>query len=472
MKHPILFDSPRPLTVFVPSADAAADRALLQEHREAGPVLVACTEAPPSALGATPGAWTLLAPAQPTLFKTALANAARVVSRRPGIEGLVAGAKAEARPLTQSSQTETFAFCCVADSQYLPFFFALVDNLRAVHAGPLEMHLLAVDAGVEPAVRAQFPELNIRVYSLREVWSDAEWDRIQARPLNLRALSSKPRIFLKARQNSSADAVFLLDLDIYFFRSPAHLNRAFGDGNTLFFPQWSDRFTWARLHGIFNSGMVGAKKGAEPFLSWWSRACWISCELEVEQGRFGDQAFIDQALLYFKGIEIYRGLDEDIAPWNRQTLEVGSPAGFLQVRGGKQVGSFHAAGPDDDGIFEEKFAWDQLAAVFSVVENPDESRALFRNTLDQQRRHWPALHQALEIRGLFERRSRLKVAPLTPAWAACATSPWGAACIRVLASLHAAYGRLRGHRPATAKNPENDFWIQLQRTALFTPESL
>ncbi|MBY0369812.1 hypothetical protein K2X33_03940 [bacterium] len=472
MFGPVRFKTPRELTVFVPSGDLAADKLLLDSAREEGPVLVATQTAPDPRLGARPGAWTLLVPQQPAIFQTALLNAKRVVTYSKSVRALAESLRA-ADPEADVSSAQPFAFCCVADSQYLPFFFALVENLTAVHAGPLEIHLLAVDSGVEPAVRAQYPDRNIRIYPIREVWTDAEWQRISQRPISLRALSCKPRIFLKARQNSDAEALFLLDLDIYFLRSPAHLNQAFGTGNTLFFPQWSDRFTWARLHGIFNSGMVGAKKGAEPFLSWWSRACWISCELEVEQGRFGDQAFIDQALLYFDGIQIYRGLDEDIAPWNRRTLEVAKSENGLHVRGGRSVGSFHAAGPDDDGIFEWKYTWDQLVALFSVIDNPDESRALFRNVLEQQRRHWPGLDQALRLRGLVESRLKWPVAALTPSWTESVTRAGATRFFSACSALHRVYGKWRGHSAAPAMAPtENDFWIQLQRTALFTPEHL
>ena len=282
------------ITAFVPGADPLRDRQTLRALRQEGPVLVLADSERDFACGAEPGPWTLVAPRGSAIYEAALKRASRVVST---VSGLSPAVPSEVSQTISAGSTETFAFCCVADSQYLPFFFALVENLAHVHTGPLEIHLLAVDEGVEPAVRAQFPDRRIEIYPLREVWNDAEWERIAHRPRALQALSSKPRIFLKARQRSKAEALFLLDLDMYFFRSPVHLNQAFGEGHTLFFPQWSDRFTWARLHGIFNSGMVGAKKGAEPFIAWWSEACWISCELEVEQGRFGDQAFIDQAIL-------------------------------------------------------------------------------------------------------------------------------------------------------------------------------
>jgi hypothetical protein len=456
------------ITVFIPSENADSDRKKLQALRSEGNVLVLARKEQDLRCGAEPGVWTLLAPQQHALYEWVLQKAARIVA--PGLEEEGPAQLPSERHSSSGSLAEDahFAFCCVADTQYVPFFFALVENLKAVHPGTLEIHLLAADAHAATLVRAQYPnEPNLRIYEMKDVWEPAEWERIASRPLSLQALSSKPRILLKARENSEAQAIFLLDLDIYFFRSPSRLNACFGKAHTLFFPQWSDRFTWARLHGVLNSGMVGARKGAEPLLKWWSEACWISCELNVETGRFGDQAFIDQALCYFDGIRIYRELDEDVAPWNSQTLNLQWSNASLTLADGRPVGSYHAAGPDSKGVFELKYAWDQVCALFSVITDPNESRALFRNTLEQQRRHWPDLDRALRIKSLFENRTRLPVAHTTPDWAERAVTPEGVFFFKGLDRVHALYRRIRS-QGELAPTPNNEYtlWVQLQRKVL------
>lgn len=464
--------SRKDLTVYIPGGELRRDREWLQSLRAEGPVLVLGRSDADMAL-ATPGVWSWLAPKDPLFYDTILARASRVESPNPEVIARSLALRAKPTEGPSEGQGETFAFCCVADIQYVPFFFALVENLRAVHAGQLEIHLLAIQPEVEPLVRAQFPDLDIRFYSLKEIWGEGQWHRVAGRSIPLQAFSSKPRVLLEARLRSQADAVFLLDLDLYFYRSPARLNACFGNGHTLLFPQWSDRFSWARLHGAINSGMVGARKGSESFLSWWSQACWVSCELDAGNGRFVDQGFIDQANLYFDGITLYRDYDENIAAWNRRTLSVTSRQPHPVVFGEKAVGSFHAAGPDDDGLFERKFAWDQLVSLFSVIDDPNESSALFRNTLDQQRRHWPALDQALRLRHLAKERLKWSVAELNPEWAERATSPAGRWVLGGLDRLHAGYRKLRhGDAVDCPVDAENAFWVQLQRTAIFHPEKL
>jgi hypothetical protein len=468
-KHPLPLTRRKELTVFVPSGDIELDQLKLTQTQELGPVLTVVPFGRSVPATAQPGLWTLTLPSHTAFLETVLAHATKVVSPDPQIHALASQCR-QSLPAKLTDTEETFAFCCVADLQYLPFFFGLVENLRAVHRGPLEIHLLALGEGVADLARAQYPDLAMSIYSLADIWTEAELAHLSNRSIGSQAYTSKPRVLLHARRRSQAEAVFLLDLDMYFFRDPAHLNQAFGQAHTLLFPQWSDRFTWARLHGCVNSGMVGARKGAEPLVSWWSRACLIRCDMKVEQGFFGDQGFLDQALVLFRGVQIYRDWDEDVAPWNRETLDAAWGEQGLVVQGGKPVGSFHAAGPDDDGIFEIKYAWDQIVAAFSVLADPNECRPLFLNTVEQQRSHWPELDRALRLRALVQNRLKLPANKVTPQWAAEVTRGWGAAVFSLLDAVHARYGRWRGHGPAA--DIDNERWVSLQRLTLFTPEQL
>jgi hypothetical protein len=469
-KQPLPLTRRKDLTVFVPVGEPELDHRKLTEAQTIGPVLTVVPYGHPVPAAAKPGAWTLTLPRHGAFLETVLGHAAKLVSPDPAMHALAEKCRAALAEKAVSDENENFAFCCVADQQYLPFFFGLVENLRAVHRGPLEIHLLALENGVRELVKTQYPTLPLSIYQLEDIWSAEELAHLKKRSIGSQAYTSKPRVLLHARRKSSASAVFLLDLDMYFFRDPAHLNLAFGDSHTLLFPQWSDRFTWARLHGCVNSGMVGARKGAESLVSWWSRACLIRCDMNVEQGFFGDQGFLDQALVLFRGVQIYRDWDEDVAPWNRETLDAAWGELGLVVGGDKPVGSFHAAGPDADGIFETKYAWDQIITLFSVLADPDECRPLFLNTLEQQRRHWPGLDRALRLRQLVGARLKMRTNHVTPEWTRDVTRGVGAAILSALDAAHARYAKWRGHAPAF--DVDNDRWVALQRLTLFNPDQL
>lgn len=451
--------------------------------------------------GAVPGSSTLVLGAQRDLLETVIANSAYVICFDDAIERLSARVGvtskrvsdlkdvAEARALGKRIQDELgrhdvvarreeaatsgepFVFCAVADSQYLGFAEGLVENLLAVHSGRIEMHLLAVDDAA--AFGIHHPRLTIHVYRPQEIWPAAQWDVLKHWPVSRQAFASKARILFHVRRKLPRGAVFLLDLDLYFYDSPTSLHSAFGDGNVLLFPQWSDVFAWARFHGIFNTGLVGAMKGAEPFLEWWSDLCAKLCRHDPAQGFFVDQAFVDMALWLFDGVRVYRGRDHNIAAWSKKTLGLkSSTAGGPMLADGRGVRSFHAAGTDEDGFFERKFLWDQVCVALGSDRAPDSLQPLFENVLDQQRCHWPKLERYMRFRKHIAARLRLASETIRPAEVRRAFKGWqwwelGYSIYEMYLRMKG-QGRTRGALPADA---DQAAWLGVQRAFLEIPVS-
>lgn len=318
--------------------------------------------------------------------------------------------------------TPEFGICAVADSKFIGFFFGLVENLRQVTKGqtksvPWKIFLLALDERAKELALAQYPDLPMTVYLASEVWPTDDWDRYQHKPIAERAYASKPRALLQALKSLKGAPLFFSDVDIHFTESPHLLRSQFGDHRLLFMPQWSDVFAWARFHGMFNSGLMGVLPGGEPFLEWWADMCVPFCRVEMDKGYFTDQVFLDMGMWHFSQIGVYREMDHNVAPWNRKTLGVyrpGRASGELRLKDHRVVKSFHAAGPDTDGFFELKFAWDQVVSFFSVIENSDALQPLYRNTLDQQLAHWPQLAESIALRERWRRRLRMSAKATTP----------------------------------------------------------
>jgi hypothetical protein len=312
--------------------------------------------------------------------------------------------------------TAAYGVCAVADSNFISFFFGLVENLLRVTEQPFHIFLLALDERAKELAQKQYPKLPMTVFLASDVWPEADWKEYQHKPIAERAYASKPRAVLEGLRRMQGAPLFFADVDIHFFESPYQLASEFKNDNILFMPQWSDVFAWARFHGMFNSGLMAVKQGAEPFLQWWADMCVPFCRVEMEKGYFTDQVFLDMGLWHFPKIGIYRAMDQNVAPWNRKTLGVyraGQASGTLRLKDHRPVKSFHAAGPDSDGYFQLKFAWDQMVSFFSVIEDSDQLNPLFRNTVDQQRLHWPELDNAIEVRARWNHRLRRRTPALT-----------------------------------------------------------
>lgn len=363
-------------------------------------------------------------------------------------------------------------FCCIADEKYLPFFAGLVENLLEVHGDNLEAHLLGLGNQTAQAASSLFPRLKLHTYSLEDIWTLEELEQVKAYSVGLRAVSSKPRLLRHLINNFGAEPIFFFDLDLFFFRSPRALIENLGDASVLLFPQWSDRFEWMRFHGMFNTGLIVAKRGAEPLMDWWAKQCLNGISYDISTGHYMDQACLELGILYFDGIKIGKRLDENVAPWNRKTLKVTSDPykpWRLVLNGGNPVGSYHAAGPDNSGYFEIKYAWDQMATFFSNIKEPDTIEPFYANILEQQRLHWNQLNQLLRERARITERLHIKLKNPNPRIIAKYLDGWGSRMMVVWDLFYRGYRLLRS--PFTPKfsdcDPAQRRWIESQQEALF-----
>lgn len=375
----------------------------------------------------------------------------------------------------QPAGAPEFGICAVADSKYIGFFFGLVENLLQVSQVPWKIHLLALDEKAKELALKQYPQLPISVSLASEVWPEKAWQMYQSKPIAERAYASKPHAVLEALKTFKGAPLYFCDVDLHFAESPATLNKEFGKHQLLFMPQWSDVFAWARFHGMFNAGFIGVLPGGERFIKWWEEMCLHFCRVEMEKGYFTDQVFLDMGLWHFPEIGVYRAMDQNVAPWNRKTLGVyrpGRASGELRLKDNRVVKSFHAAGPDTEGFFQLKFAWDQVVSFFSVLQEPDELRPLFSNTLDQQLVNQPELQQAIQVRAQWSRRLRRPAAEQSPSYIRNVLSPAGKSFSAFLQRVEKIWESVRsviGHLPPpdSVSREEQRILVDIQQRFAF-----
>ena len=116
-----------------------------------------------------------------------------------------------------------------------------------------------------------------------------------------------------------------VDADLYFYSNPKVLLNEMGNKSVLitehrYTPQYDQTATSGKYCVQFISFKNDAR-GLE-VLNWWRNACLKWCYARYEDGKFGDQKYLDDWTERFKGIHVLEHLGGGVAPWNIHQYEI------------------------------------------------------------------------------------------------------------------------------------------------------
>jgi hypothetical protein len=120
----------------------------------------------------------------------------------------------------------------------------------------------------------------------------------------------------------AAKRVTYLDADVFFFDDPRVLLRELDDsGKHVLITEHAYAPNYDRSHdsGRFCVQFLSADRsaGAGQVLRWWQERCLEWCFARYENGRFGDQVYLDQwPTLFGDKVHIVRQVEKTLAPWN------------------------------------------------------------------------------------------------------------------------------------------------------------
>jgi hypothetical protein len=146
-----------------------------------------------------------------------------------------------------------------------------------------------------------------------------------------------PHVIRHSLQTFNLDAVTYLDADIFFFSSPAVLLEELDQaGGSVLITE--HRFTpgheKALIRGKYCVQFITFKADDRGMLvlDWWSERCLEWCYARLEDGKFGDQKYLDDWTDRFAGVHVLDHPGGGVAPWNIGRYEVMEGMGGLCCR--------------------------------------------------------------------------------------------------------------------------------------------
>ena len=131
------------------------------------------------------------------------------------------------------------------------------------------------------------------------------------------------------------DLITYLDADIYFFSSARPLFHEMGDDAVMIVPH---RYAPETAHleatsGAYNVELVSFRQDDDGLeaLRWWRERCIEWCYYRVEDGKLGDQKYLDDWLDRFRRVHVLQHVGGGLAPWNVSQFRVHGKDGRVMV---------------------------------------------------------------------------------------------------------------------------------------------
>jgi hypothetical protein len=133
--------------------------------------------------------------------------------------------------------------------------------------------------------------------------------------------TSTSSTILYVLENFNVDNCTYIDADLYFYQSPKTIFDELRDKSILITEhRYTPQYDKSKKSGKYCVQFITFKKDENGMkaLRWWRKRCIEWCYARYEDGKFGDQMYLDDWTSRFDGVHVLQHLGGGVAPWNVQ----------------------------------------------------------------------------------------------------------------------------------------------------------
>ena len=210
-------------------------------------------------------------------------------------------------------------FCTLFDSNYLSRGLALHASLRKVCAS---FHLYVLAFNEECYDYLSNAKLqNLTVISLSDFEDDELLKIKSTRSAAEYCWTCTPSIILFCIAKYNLPSCTYIDADMIFYHNPSILLEEMGQQSILLTEhKYTKDYDQSKKSGIYCVQFMCFKQTPDGMkaLTWWRERCIEWCYARHEDGKFGDQKYLDDWPERFKGVHVLQNPGGGVAPWNLQ----------------------------------------------------------------------------------------------------------------------------------------------------------
>lgn len=210
-------------------------------------------------------------------------------------------------------------FCTLFDSNYsakgLAMYYSLVRHCPSFH-----LYVFAFDDKLAEALMIMQLK-HMTIIGLKEFEDEQLLAIKPTRSQSEYCWTCSSSTILYCLQHYDIDSCTYIDSDLFFFADPKVLIEEMGDKDVLITShRYSPQYDQSATSGKYCVQFMTFKNtpNALHVLNWWRNACIEWCYNRFENGKFGDQKYLDDWTERFTGIHELQNLGGGVAPWNMQ----------------------------------------------------------------------------------------------------------------------------------------------------------
>jgi hypothetical protein len=210
-------------------------------------------------------------------------------------------------------------FCTLFDSNYSAKGLAMHTSLLR-YCNAFHLYIFAFDDIIYDVLSA----MNLKYVTVIQLSRFEDERLLQIKKTRTKAeycWTCTSSTILYCIQQFDLDHCTYVDADLYFFSNPRTLVDEMGAKDVLITShRYTPEFDTSSVAGKYCVQFMTFKntENAINILKWWRDACIDWCYARVEDGKFGDQKYLDDWTTRFTGIHELEHLGGGVAPWNMQ----------------------------------------------------------------------------------------------------------------------------------------------------------
>lgn len=222
-------------------------------------------------------------------------------------------------------------FCTLFNAAYLSRGLAMYNSLEQ-HCEEFHLYILAFgDDCFEALTKLKLSSATI--ISLKEFENERLLDVKIGRSATEYCWTCASSSIKYCIEQYNLDHCTYVDADLLFFSNPVILFNEMGDKSVQITKhRYTPCFDQSDTSGIYCVQYMtfkNTKEGME-VLNWWVDACLEWCFCRMEDGKFGDQKYLDNWTKKYTCVQELRNLGGGVAPWNVQQYAFRNEAGKVK----------------------------------------------------------------------------------------------------------------------------------------------